>query len=45
MDKTYIASVRGGKRNMSITYLYKMTNGLNVSLSELFYGLYDTRRD
>lgn len=39
MDRTYLASVEAGKRNISITNLYKIANGLNISLSELFSGL------
>ncbi len=39
MDRTYLASVEAGKRNISITNLYKISTGLNISLSELFNGL------
>ena len=39
MDRTYLASVEAGHRNISIKNLYKIANGLNISLSELFYGL------
>lgn len=39
MDRTYLASVEAGKRNISITNLYKIAKGLNVSLSELFNEL------
>ena len=39
MDRTYLASVEAGKRNISITNLHKIANGLNISLSELFNGL------
>lgn len=39
MDRTYLASVEAGKRNISITNLYKIANGLNISLSELFSEL------
>lgn len=39
MDRTYLASVEAGKRNISIANLYKIANGLNISLSELFDGL------
>lgn len=39
MDRTYLASVEAGKRNISITNLYKIATGLNISLSELFSGL------
>ena len=39
MDRTYFASVETGKRNISITNLKKIADGLGVSLSELFDGL------
>lgn len=39
MDRTYLASVEAGKRNISIVNLHKIAMGLNVSLSELFKGV------
>ena len=36
LDRTYIASVELGKRNVSIENLNKIAKGLNVTLSELF---------
>ncbi|DAB17093.1 MAG: transcriptional regulator [Clostridiales bacterium 36_14] len=39
MDRTYLASVEAGKRNISITNLHKIANGLHISLSELFNGI------
>jgi len=36
MDRTYFASVELGKRNIAIRNLEKITNGLNITLSELF---------
>lgn len=39
MDRTYFASVETGKRNISITNIKKIADGLGVSLSELFDGL------
>ena len=39
MDRTYLASVEAGKRNISIQNIKKIADGLGVSLSELFYGL------
>ena len=39
MDRTYFASVEAGKRNISITNIKKIADGLDVSLSELFAGL------
>ena len=39
MDRTYLASVEAGKRNISICNIKKIADGLNVSFSELFEGL------
>ena len=39
MDRTYLASVEAGKRNISIQNLKKIATGLKVSLSELFKDL------
>ena len=39
MDRTYFASVESGKRNVSIRNIYKIANGLGVSLEELFRGV------
>lgn len=39
MDRTYLASVEAGKRNISVQNLKKIAIGLNVSLSELFQDL------
>ncbi len=39
MDRTYLASVEAGKRNISIYNIKKIADGLNISLSELFNGL------
>ena len=39
MDRTYFASVESGKRNISIENIYKISNGLEVSLEELFKGV------
>jgi transcriptional regulator with XRE-family HTH domain len=36
MDRTYLASVESGKRNISINNIEKIANGLGVSLEELF---------
>ena len=36
LDRTYIASVEAGKRNISIVNLEKIATGFGVSLSELF---------
>lgn len=39
MDRTYFASVELGKRNISIKNIQKISNGLGVTLEELFKGL------
>lgn len=39
MDRTYLASVERGKRNISINNIAKIADGLNISLEELFRGL------
>lgn len=39
LDRSYIASVESGRRNISIVNLEKIANSLGVSLSELFKGL------
>ena len=36
MDRTYFASVESGKRNVSITNIEKIANGLGITLEELF---------
>ncbi len=41
MDRTYLASVENGKRNVSIQNIKKISDGLGVSLSELFKGVAD----
>ena len=39
MDRTYFASVEAGRRNISIINIKKISDGLGVSLSELFKGM------
>ena len=39
LDRSYIASVESGQRNISIVNLEKLANSLGVSLSELFKGI------
>lgn len=39
MDRTYLASVEKGKRNISIINIEKIAKGLNISLSDLFRDL------
>lgn len=36
LDRTYIASVEKGKRNISIINLHKISRALNISLEEFF---------
>lgn len=36
MDRTYLASVEAGKRNISIINIKKIADGLGIKLSELF---------
>ena len=39
MDRTYFSSVENGKRNVSLNNIFKIANGLGVTLEELFRGL------
>ena len=39
MDRTYLASVESGKRNISINNIQKIANGLDITLEELFTGI------
>lgn len=39
MDRTYLASVESGKRNISLNNISKIAIGLGVTLEELFRGL------
>lgn len=39
MDRTYLASVESGKRNVSIENIEKIAKGLEISLEELFRGI------
>ena len=39
MDRTYLASVESGKRNISINNIQKIANGLDITLEELFKGI------
>ena len=39
MDRTYLASVEAGKRNISIRNIKKIADGLEITLEELFKGL------
>lgn len=39
MDRTYLASVEAGRRNISINNIKKIADGLNITISELFAGI------
>ncbi|EHQ25044.1 helix-turn-helix domain-containing protein [Mucilaginibacter paludis] len=39
LDRSYIASVENGQRNISIVNLEKIAKALKVNLSELFQGV------
>ena len=39
MDRTYLASVEAGKRNISINNIKKIADGLSITISELFVGV------
>lgn len=39
MDRTYFASVEAGKRNVSIQNIKKISDGLGITLSELFKNM------
>ena len=39
MDRTYLAAIESGKRNVSLINIDKIAKGLDVTLAELFRGL------
>ena len=39
MDRTHLASVEAGNRNISLKNIVKIASGFNISLSELFRGI------
>lgn len=39
MDRTYLASVEAGKRNISLCNIEKIAKGLNLTISELLSGI------
>ena len=39
MDRTYLASVERGKRNISLANITKIAQGFGITLEELFRGL------
>ena len=43
MDRTYLASVESGKRNISLENISKIANGFGITLEELFKGIWNER--
>ena len=39
MDRTYLASLEAGKRNVALVNLQKIAKGFGLTLSELFQNL------
>lgn len=39
MDRTYLASVESGKRNISLENIGKIANGFGITIEELFKGM------
>lgn len=39
MDRTYLASIEVGQRNVTLQNLAKMANGFDMTLSEFFEGI------
>lgn len=39
MDRTYLASVESGRRNISIVNLQKIIKGLNITFAEFFESM------
>ena len=39
MNRTYLASVERGRRNISLDNLIKIANGFDITLEELFRGI------
>lgn len=39
MDRTYLASIESGKRNVSLENISKIASGLEIPLEELFHGV------
>ncbi len=39
MDRTYLASVESGKRNISLENISKIAVGFGITLEELFRGM------
>lgn len=45
MDRTYLASVEAGRRNISRNNIKKIADGLNITISELFVGVEMPNKD
>lgn len=41
MDRTYLASVESGKRNISLENIYKIAKGFGISIEEMFKDIKD----
>lgn len=39
MDRTYLASVESGKRNISLANINKIAKGFGMTIEELFRGM------
>ncbi len=39
MDRTYLASVENGKRNISLKNIAKIADGFQITIEELFKGI------
>lgn len=39
MDRTYLASLENGKRNVSLENIYKIACGFNITIEQLFKGI------
>ncbi len=39
MDRTYLASIESGKRNVSLDNIKKLAEGFGISLAELFSNM------
>lgn len=42
MDRTYLASIEVGQRNVTLQNLNKIARGFNLNLSEFFKGISDS---
>ncbi|MDO5345562.1 MAG: helix-turn-helix transcriptional regulator [Lachnospiraceae bacterium] len=39
MDRTYLASVENGRRNISLENIAKIADGFHITIEELFKGM------